>query len=498
MKIQKYVLEMTVFLCGAIVMIFELVGSRMLGPYFGTSIFVWTSLIGIILGGLSLGYHLGGKIADKRATLKGLSRIIFLSAVLIGITLLIKNPLIVELQTVFFSGKTGLILSSLLLFLPVSISLGIVSPYAAKIKLKSLDNSGLTVGNLYAISTTGSIAGTFLSGFYLIPKFGTDKLLVILTVALTLNSFILSGKDILKEKLLALLLVLAGLFAVGGFGSLSEKESGLIDVDTNYNRVWIYDYRDPKSGRMVRTMLINKGDQSSMFLDGDDLANEYTKYYNLADHFNPFFKKTLMIGGAGYSYPKDFLSKYSDATIDVVEIDPQVTDLAKKYFKLKEDPRLKIYHEDGRLFMNDTQEKYDVIFGDAFGSGNSVPYQLTTKEAIQKKYEVLNPEGVVIVNIVASLEGEKGKFLRAEYATFKSVFPQVYLFPVNDPKNKNLVQNIMLVALKSEKKYDFNSENPELDVFLKNLWEGEIADDIPILTDDYAPVEYYTGKLEIF
>ncbi|MDD5652498.1 MAG: fused MFS/spermidine synthase, partial [Candidatus Moranbacteria bacterium] len=116
MKIQKYVLEMTVFLCGAIVMIFELVGSRMLGPYFGTSIFVWTSLIGIILGGLSLGYHLGGKIADKRATLKGLSRIIFLSAVLIGITLLIKNPLIVELQTVFFSGKTGLILSSLLLF----------------------------------------------------------------------------------------------------------------------------------------------------------------------------------------------------------------------------------------------------------------------------------------------------------------------------------------------------------------------------------------------
>jgi spermidine synthase len=272
------------------------------------------------------------------------------------------------------------------------------------------------------------------------------------------------------------------------------KKNGFIDIDTAYNRIWIYDYNDAGINRLVKIMRINTDNQSSMFIDSDELVNEYTKYYHLAKHFNPNFKKTLMLGGAGYSYPKDFLSKYPGASIDVIEIDPMVTMLAKKYFNLKENSRLKIYHEDARVYLNKTQEKYDVIFGDAFASRYSLPYQLTTKEAVRKKYNILNDNGFVILNIISSIEGEKGQFLRAEYATYKNIFPQIFLFPVQNPDDGEKVQNIILIALKSKDEQVFNDGDPKLNEYLQHLWKKEINIDVPILTDDYAPVDYYISK----
>jgi spermidine synthase len=494
MKFSKYTLEIAVFICGAVVMVFELIGSRILGPFFGTSIFVWTSLIGIILGSLSLGYYLGGKFSDKKSDFNTLSFIIFLSAASVGITILIKDVLLLYLQKNISDIRISSVIASLVLFLPTSVLLGMVSPYAAKIKLDSLSTSGSTIGNLYAISTAGSIVGTFLSGFFLIPHFGTNKLLVILSLTLIFVSLSFSVKKIKKTKFLFLIMMVIAWFALSGFNFLLAK-NGFIDIDTAYNRIWIYNYDDQKTNKPIRVMGINNENHTSMFLDSDELASEYAKYYNLARHFNPDFKATLMIGGAGYAYPKYFLLKYPGATIDVIEIDPGVTELAKKYFRLKENPRLKIYHEDGRIYLNKTQNKYDVIFGDSFASYYSVPYQLTTKEAIQKKYNLLNDNGLVILNLVSAMEGNKGEFLRAEYATYKSIFPQVYLFPVKEMSNGNKVQNIILVALKSEKDQPFNDPDPELNECLGHLWKNKINLDMPILTDDYAPVDYYMSKL---
>jgi len=493
MKISKYLLEIVVFVCGAVVMMFELVGSRVLGPYFGTSLFVWTSLIGIILGSLSLGYYLGGKIADKKSSFKGLSLIIFLAAISIGLMVSIKDLWLIVLQNSFRDIRTSSVLASLSLFLPASVFLGMVSPYAVKLKIKNLNTSASTVGNLYAISTTGSIFGTFLAGFYLIPHFGTNKLLIILSITLIIISLALSAKKDTGIKLSVFAIVVIGWFVISGLNYMLPK-SGFIDVDTAYNRIWIYNRIDFRTNKIVKMMGINNENHSSMFLDSDELVSEYTKYYHLAKHFNPNFKKTMMLGGAGYSYPKDFLYRYPEATIDVVEIDPKVTELAKKYFRLEENPRLTIYHEDGRVFLNKTQEKYDVIFGDAFSSHYSLPYQLTTKEAVQKKYNILNDDGIVILNIISAIEGEKGKFLRAEYATYKSLFPQVYLFPVRDSDDSNTVQNIILVALKSEKDQTFNDSDPKLNEYLQHLWKKTVDADIPILTDDFAPVAYYINK----
>jgi spermidine synthase len=493
-KILSYTLEITVFICGAVVMIFELIGSRILGPFFGTSIFVWTGLIGIILGSLSLGYYFGGKLADKQPNLNILSIIIFFASITIGITMLIKSVLLNFFLNSFFDIQTGSIFASILLFFPASFLLGMVSPYAAKIKLDSLDTSGSTVGNLYALSTFGSIAGTFAAGYYLIPRFGTNKLLIILSVTLILLSLLLQIKKFTKIKIIAVVMFISIWPAFNMLNMLAEK-NGFIDVDTAYNRIWIYDYLDSRSNKFVKKMGINDENHSSMFLDSNDLVSEYSKYFHLAINFNPNLKKALLFGGAGYSYPKDFLLKYPGRTIDVVEIDPQVTELAKKYFRLKDDPRLTIYHDDGRVFLNKTEKKYDVIFGDAFGSRYSLPYQLTTKEAIQKKYDILNEDGVVLINLISSIEGESGQFLRAEYATYRSIFPQVYLFPVTDKNDGEKVQNIVLAALKSTKNQTFTDPDKNLNECLGHLWKKTVDMDTPILTDDYAPIDYYIGKI---
>ena len=493
MNIRARALEITVFVCGGVVMIFELAGARILGPYFGTSIFVWTSIIGIILGSLSFGYYYGGKIADKRPHYAMLSRIIFFAAIFIGLTTIIKAPLLLLLSRIITDIKLASVVAAILLFMPASALLGMVSPYAAKLKITELSTSGSTVGNLYALSTTGSILGTFLSGFYLIPNFGTNNILIILFTTLIIISYFLSSQSNNTKKVLLLSCFII-LFLVTFVFRSFNADNGIIDIDTAYNRIWITDQFDTKTSRMIRLFAINNERSSAMFLDSDELVHEYAKYYHLSRHFFPQFKKTLMLGGAGYSYPRDFLSVYPNATIDVIEIDPEVTDIAKTYFRLQDDPRMTIYHADARVHLNRTDKMYDVIYGDAFTSQNSLPYQLTTQEAIQKKYDVLNDGGVVIVNLISSLEGSRSLFLRAEYATYASVFPQVYLFPVDDMEDTERVQNVILVALKSDETPSFESDDSQLQAYLQRVWTQPVETDLPILTDDFAPVDHYIGK----
>lgn len=271
------------------------------------------------------------------------------------------------------------------------------------------------------------------------------------------------------------------------------EKNWLVDIDTSYNRIWIFNRTD-ESKKKVKSLLINNEHSSAMYKDSDELVYEYTKYYHLARHFFPNFKNTLMLWWAWYSFPKSFLSTYTWANIDVVEIDPKLTTLAKKYFNLKENKNLTIYHEDARVFLNNNKKKYDVIFWDAFSSHHSLPYQLTTKEAIKKKYNSLTDNWVVILNIISAINGEKWKFLQAEYKTYKSIFPQVYVFPVRNIIKWDDVQNLILVALKSEVKPKFFSKDKTLNNYLTHLWKLPIEDDLPILTDDYAPVDYYISK----
>ena len=190
---KKFTLELVAFFCGAVVMSFEIVGSRMLGPYVGTSMFAWTSIIGVILLSLSIGYYWGGRIADMRPRADILSLFIFIAGLFLIITVLIKGLILETLTRSIDNIHIVSVIASLILFTVPSVLLGMVSPFAVRIKMKSVEKSGSTVGNLYSISTIGSIVGVFLTGFYLIPNYKISNIIMVLAITLFGTALFLNG-----------------------------------------------------------------------------------------------------------------------------------------------------------------------------------------------------------------------------------------------------------------------------------------------------------------
>jgi SAM-dependent methyltransferase len=246
-----------------------------------------------------------------------------------------------------------------------------------------------------------------------------------------------------------------------------------------------------------------------MYLDGDDPVFEYSRYYHLVAHFKPDHKRTLMVGGAGYTYPREYLRTYPEARMDVVEIDPQMTEIARKFFRLQDDSRLTITHQDGRTFLNSAPSgQYDAVLMDAFTSLFSVPYQLTTIEAVQQIDRVLTADGVVIFNLGSAIRGPGSYFLQAEFASYKQVFPYGFLFKVNPDRTDDDLQNLIIVAAKSERGHSCpqcpdgllvstasdSDRGSSLTALLATAYTTDFPLEVPILTDDLAPVEYYNSK----
>ncbi len=494
---KKYILDIIILLAGAITMVFEIVGSRVMGPYFGASIFVWTSLIGVIMGSLSLGYWLGGQLSEKQSSFQFLSWMLLLAGFFIFLNAIGHDYVITRIIKYIADFRLKTLASAIVLFAPASIFLGMVLPYAIKLKIETIRTSGSIIGNLYALSTIGSIIGTFMAGFILVPAFGFNNILFALSGILVLIAL---ADFTLVRKLLPLSISVVLCACVLFFWIRKHQEElDYIDTDTQYNRVLIYNTTDQVSGRPVKMLNVNDEQSSAMYLDkDDDLVFEVLKYYRLVEYFNPNFKTSLMIGGSGYAFPKDYLNRYPEATIDVVEIDPGLTELAKQHFNLPDDPRLTIFHEDGRTYLNKCDKKYDAVFMDAYKSMITIPYQLTTQEAVQHIFNMLNENGAVYANVISSLDNENNYFLRAEVATYMSIFPQVYLFPVQYPnptaEEKSKFQNFLLVGLKSEIIPEFVSSNDQINHYLSHFYEGNLKFEDEVLTDNFAPVEYYASK----
>lgn len=487
-------LSTVLLISGAAVMVFELTGSRILAPFAGTSIFVWSNLIGVILGSLSLGYWLGGRFADKNPSILRFAYITLASGGLLFLAAIAHNSVLAALLE---AGdiKTKSFLAALILFAPASTSMGMLTPYAARLAIKNVDGSGKTVGALYAISTIGSIAGTFLAGFILIPTFANTTIL-----AWTSAALLVSGTAIFpaKRPLIKIAIAVAFLFLFQLLSASLRKDfrRGIIaDTNSAYNRIIILDTTHPITSRPTRYLITDiAGVQSAIFLDDEEeLAAEYTKFYRLGGYLNPNMKKALMIGGGGYSYPKDFLRNFPEAKMDVVEIDPKVTELARKYFGLKPDPRLSIFHEDGRVFLSRTENKYGAIMLDAF-QGCSPLWHLGTLEAVQKIYDMLEDGGILVSNIPGALEGPSSKFLNSEYLTYKAVFPTVLAFAAADSQSPRLAQNVMILGIKGDPPSP-GQGSPEAKELLQKIWTGNVGKGGLILRDEHAPVEFFQKEL---
>jgi spermidine synthase len=232
--------------------------------------------------------------------------------------------------------------------------------------------------------------------------------------------------------------------------------------------------------------------QSAMFTESDELVFEYTRFYHLINVLKPNFQKSLIIGGAGYSFPKVYLAAYPNASLDVVEIDPALTEIARRRFRLQDNEHLRIFHEDGRVFLNRAEPgAYDVVMMDAFGFLFSVPYQLTTVEAVSQIRRVLKDDGVVVFNIGSAIKGDSSLFLQSELATYRTVFPKVYLFKVKPERSDDELQNLIVVACKRKCLPVESNGNAFTDSLLARRYEAPIDVTVPPLTDDLAPVERY-------
>lgn len=489
---KRLLIETVVFIVGFCIMSLEIIASRVLAPYLGTSIIAWTSIIGMILTSLSAGYFLGGRYADKKATKERLGIVLVFASLYIFIFALFRTSILSFLTSIFKDLKTlSFIASGVFLFIP-NFLLGAVSPYAVRLKLHTIKETGRTMGNLYAISTLGSILGTFFTGYFLISNFKISKILVGICVVLVISSFLLF-KDTKKNVNKLFLLILIVVMVTFGL-SWKPRGLGIYDVSSFYNRIIVQNkVINDKPALILNTSRVNLDDgyEGGMYLGSDDLAIEYTKYYRLAFYFNPKIEDALMIGGGPYSYPKDFLKRHPNSYLDVVEQDPKITQVAKDFFGLKENDHLNIYTQEGRRFMDRNNKNYDAVLLDIFNSDSSVPFQTSTREFLEKVSSSLNDNGVVVSNVASSLLGDKGKFFRAEYRTFKEVFPKVYVFLVSKPNDYYAVQNIMIVALKGNLNVPLSGADGKTLSMLKTRYTGNVPHDMPVLTDDFAPVESY-------
>ena len=484
---KKYLLEITTFIAGATGMIIELVASRILSPYLGNSNLIWTCIIGMMLAFMSLGYFIGGKLSDKHPKRNLLSLFLLNSATFISLIPMIEIYAIEPISKINFSLPLLAIICSTITFGIPSMFLATASPFAVKLKDKELEEIGGVSGRMSALSTIGSIVGTFLAGFVLIPKLGVKNIILLVVIVLVILSYLIyEDKDIKYTiKIIATLVILVSLVLVGKKMFLQKHEDMILDTDSEYSRIWIKKFTN-NSGKEYNTLEVDKGYES--IASGEkNLTADYLKYYDLFNYYQENTENVLMIGGAAYTYPSYFLEQYKDKKIDVVEIDSKMTELAEKYFDLNtQNENLNIYHEDGRRYINTTQNKYDCILIDAF-KGLNVPFQLTTEEALIQAKRNLNENGIVITNIISALDGKNANFIKYEYATYKKVFKDVKIFNVqNGMFNDDELQNLILVGFKGnviEKNDEYNK--------YKNLLKNEVLDfssDKNVVTDELCPV----------
>ena len=490
-------------------MVLEMAGSRVVAPYVGTSLVVWTSLIGVIMASLSLGYWLGGKAADLRPDQKMLAKVVLLASIFTGVTALLSNPVLRvlsrNLSSVYMSSAIG----ALLLFAVPSVLLGMVSPFIVRLAILDVGSSGATVGRFSALSSAGSIFGTFLGGFILISFLSSGAILLLVAAVLAFVALLLYRSVWRKAgAFCAAFLILTCGAGVWGMPMMPPGEH----IDMPYNHIWVAEHTraNGRRARFLMTDAFSEGAQSIIYTDNpSELVSEYTKFYDLAFHYKPDAKNILMLGGGGYCVPRHLLATRSDDlgapdfSMDIVEIDPGITAAARKYFSLPNSPALSIHHEDARIFLNraamdpGSHGTYDAIFMDVFGSWYSIPFHMTTVETARNMSDLLAPDGVLISNVISSLYGSKSGIFHGIYAALSQVFPRVLIFPAQrpDPYFAQTRQNIMIVAFKSDDELPvLPPHDPETARLLSHRWTEPFIPEIGAFTDAFAPVEIYALK----
>jgi spermidine synthase len=526
-------LLLTVFVAGLTSLGVELSASRLLDPFFGNSIIIWANLIGLVLIYLSAGYWVGGRWADQDPRESTLYQITAWAAFAVGIVPFVATPILRWSVIGFVGYNAGILLGSLLgvliLFSVPMTLLGCVSPFAIRLAVSDVAHSGHVAGTIYALSTVGSILGTFLPVLLLIPAIGTRQTFL----ALSLLLLVVSVGGLLRQSRrrgLAYGLMIAVVVAMGllwSAGPIRAETNTVYEAESQYNYIQVV-----KEGSQY-WLYLNEGQGIHSVYDPEGvLVYGIWDYFLMAPYFNnpPFtqdrVKSMLLIGSAAGTIPRQYTAVYGAIPIDGVEIDPLIIQVGRQWFDMNE-PNLNAVAADGRYYLDSVDKRYDVIGVDAYRPPY-IPFQLTTVEFFTQVRDHLTDEGVVAVN--AGRSSTDYSLVNALASTMKAVFPSVYVLDALD-YGDTLGNSLVIATIRPTRAEDLAANtalmtNPLLqDVASRSLetrlWEvrcagGETwrpvsaaAASIPIsacttpFTDDKAPVEqvihglifhYMTGK----
>jgi spermidine synthase/Flp pilus assembly protein TadD len=502
----------TVFLSSGCIMVLEIVAGRLIARHLGSSLYTWTSVIGVVLAGITIGNYLGGRIADRFPARKALSALFGISSLTCVITVIL-NVLVGRWVFLWYMNWPLRVFTHVtLVFLIPSTLLGTISPVVAKMALDRGLPTGRTVGDIYACGAAGSIAGTFLAGFYLIAVMGTVAIIWMIGAVLLLMAILYWVRLRVLYAWAAVFFALMTLGVapaelaqrVGSSFALRERPNPhvLYEDETQYNYIAVIRLSDkPEKRKFVQDMLTH----SIMVMDNvRDLQYDYEQIYaavtrQLSGDKDRF--SVLAIGGGGYVFPRYIQEVWPGSNVDVVEIDPGVTKAAMEAFGLERDTTINIITMDARNYVNGLLEqqrigkeipRYDFIYEDAF-QDCSVPYQLVTKEFNEKIARILADDGVYMINLIEVLN--IGLFIGSFVNTLEQTFPYVYVLT---REQESLSRGtFVLIAAKRELNLDFGnlriSESAEaLDVWTlddSSINELKKKAGWVVLTDDYAPVE---------
>ena len=523
---QGCVLILLVFVSGACSLAVELSASRLLAPYFGTSLFVWASLIGLILLYLTLGYYLGGRLADRFPRPGVLYAMTTIAAFIISLIPFLSRPILSWSQSAFATYSIGVFSGSMasviLLFAAPMILLGCVSPYAIRLRIEQLGTSGRTAGQLYALSTAGSILGTFLPVLWLIPSIGTYRTFFTFAVALLLVSVLglvisrpartptdspgspgTPKRRPVNRNILAIVLLIPMALSVftmrgpikpaygsnGGGMLLAERESA-------YNYIQVVQIGDETQ------LILNEGvGIHSLYDPHSILTGAYWDYFLVAPYFNnpPYtpaqFRRVALIGLGAGTTARELTAAYGPIPIDGVEIDGTIIDLARQYFHMNE-PNLHVIIQDGRYWLDTTGQKYDEISIDAYQQPY-VPFQFTTREFFHAVRNHLTPTGVVAVN--AARSATDFRLVEALAQTMHSVFPNVYIIDIAGFGNSVIIGTNAHTSLGNFTINTAKLSNPYLaQVAFNSIAYGNMREEhnsTVWFTDDRAPVEQLIDQI---
>jgi len=475
-RIEAAALYAVVFICGAVLMSAEIVGSRILAPYFGSAIFVWGSLIGVVMVALAIGYYVGGRVADKYPSFPVLCGLVAAAGLFLLVMPAFSNAVCGAIELAFTGPRAGPLIASIVLFLVPMVLLAMVSPFAVRLSARDLASLGNVTGRLYALSTGGSIAGTLGTAFILVSYVGVRMLVFVL--GLTLLVLVAAGLAVVWRAKLRGVKYAAGIVLVGGVGGFAtapgdhpgarlsypleitrEMPHVLKDwQDSSYHLIIVTEqpgYKDPARPvaekdrtRARRALRFNDRVQSAIYIDdrkgsietGDEVLGHYesavgyTELLKLGLVFCPEAKRALVVGAGGAIAPTELVRDYG-MEVDVAEIDPEVERICRKWFHV--DEKVKFHIGDGRRTLKRLEGGYDLIILDAYSSGGHIPAHLTTMEFLELCRSKLSPRGVVVSNVISALGGDRSDFYQSEYVTMHAAgFANLYTFPRIPPADE--------------------------------------------------------------